>query len=207
MRIPFLVLLVLALPAGAQELDRDRAGVLGGEAVRERYAEIAPGDLVVDGVRLPSDERGDTQTNTYINLHLKSSEREEAAGDILIRYSDSIQACLGPDGSVRHVTRRPKATARLKPGAESPAPATKKMISINFRDAPIVHLAQFYSELMGVEVSVGEECKHVTVTLFGEDRLTQEQVDVFIRAALRHQGIALEPAGENKLKLVCQASP
>lgn len=203
MRIRFLIIALLALTSCAQGLDRDSFAAIGSGAVLASDPGIAPGDLVLDGVRMPGERRGDSPDYTYVNLHLKTSEREETAGDIVILYTDSLQVRVGADGAVREVTRRPMATASVKPGTRTAGAPNQRMVSINFRDAPINQLTQFYSQLMGVEVSVGEDCKKATVTMRGQNVLTQDQVDVFIRAALKNQGITFEPAGEGKLKLVC----
>jgi general secretion pathway protein D len=85
------------------------------------------------------------------------------------------------------------------PGAESVA--GEKLVSLNFRDAPLDQVLQFYSEITG-RTLIKSPGLNATITLRGQTRLTQKEALQAIESVLAMNNVTLVPMGEKFLKVV-----
>lgn len=77
----------------------------------------------------------------------------------------------------------------------------EKLISLNFREAPLDQVTEFYASLVGRTV-IKSPTINASVTLRGQTRLTQQEALDAIESALAMQGVALVPMGTKFLKIV-----
>lgn len=112
-------------------------------------------------------------------------------------------------------------TGQTPPGQMSPAPgyssvpvagqdiqaapaapgAGEKLVSLNFRDAPLDQVLQFYSEITG-RTLIKSPGINATITLRGQTRLTQTEALQAIESVLAMNNVTLVPMGEKFLKVV-----
>lgn len=87
----------------------------------------------------------------------------------------------------------------------APAPAVtaggEKLVSLNFRDAPLDQVLQFYSEITG-RTLIKSPGINATITLRGQTRLTQKEALQAIESVLAMNNVTLVPMGEKFLKVV-----
>lgn len=83
--------------------------------------------------------------------------------------------------------------------------APQKLISLNFRDAPLDQVLDFYGELTG-RTMIKAPNVNATITLRGQTRLTEEEALKAITSILAMNNISLVPMGEKFFKVVQIAS-
>ena len=96
-------------------------------------------------------------------------------------------------------------------GNPSPAPSStttestsaggEKLISLNFRDAPLDQVLTFYSELTG-RTLIKSPGINGTITLRGQTRLTQSEALEAIESVLAMNNVTMVPMGEKFFKVV-----
>lgn len=91
------------------------------------------------------------------------------------------------------------------PPAATLAPATDQLISLNFRDAPLDQVLNFYSELTSRTI-IKAPGLNATITLRGQTRLTPAECLQAIESVLAINNIALVPLGDKFLKVVQTAA-
>jgi len=100
-------------------------------------------------------------------------------------------------------------TAGARPGtgeAEQPdVKRTGRMISLNFRDAPLDQVLSFYAELTGRTI-IKAPGLNATITLRGQTRLTEEEAKQAIETVLAMHNISMVPLGDKFLKVVQAAA-
>lgn len=87
---------------------------------------------------------------------------------------------------------------------DAPAPTAaggEKLVSLNFRDAPLEQVLQFYSEITG-RTLIKSPGINATITLRGQTRLTQKEALQAIESVLAMNNVTLVPMGEKFLKVV-----
>ena len=77
----------------------------------------------------------------------------------------------------------------------------EKLLSLNFRDAPLEQVLQFYSEITG-RTLIKSPGLNATITLRGQTRLTQKEALQAIESVLAMNNVTLVPMGEKFLKVV-----
>ena len=77
----------------------------------------------------------------------------------------------------------------------------EKLVSLNFRDAPLDQVLQFYSEITG-RTLIKSPGINATITLRGQTRLTQKEALQAIESVLAMNNVTLVPMGEKFLKVV-----
>lgn len=82
---------------------------------------------------------------------------------------------------------------------------TGRMISLNFRDAPLDQVLGFYAELTGRTV-IKAPGLNATITLRGQTRLTEEEAKQAIETVLAMHNITMVPLGDKFLKVVQAAA-
>ncbi len=87
------------------------------------------------------------------------------------------------------------------PGPGPGNPASEKLISLNFRDAPLDQVLQFYSEITG-RTLIKSPGISGTITLRGQTRLTETEALQAIESVLAMNNVTLVPMGEKFLKVV-----
>jgi len=110
-------------------------------------------------------------------------------------------------------TRRPKPVAVPRSVQAAGRQAKKdtggatrhgRLISLNFRDAPLDQVLSFYAELTG-RTMITAPGLNATITLRGQTRLTEDEALMAIETVLAMHNIVLVPLGEKFFKVV-QAS-
>lgn len=101
-------------------------------------------------------------------------------------------------------------TASSSSGGDSGHPllsreAADKLISVNFRDAPLDQVLTFYSELVG-RTLLKSPGINATITLRGTTKLTVKEALEAIESVLAMNNVALVPMGDKFLKVVQPAS-
>ncbi len=96
--------------------------------------------------------------------------------------------------------------AAESPAAASPAPTVsesggEKLISLNFRDAPLDQVLQFYAEITG-RTLIKSPGINATITLRGQTRLTQSEAMQAIDSVLAMNNVVLVPMGTKFFKVV-----
>ena len=92
------------------------------------------------------------------------------------------------------------------------AMAQEKMVMLNFSNAPLAQVLDFYEEVSGLSVTV-EKAEYQTITIRTEKRLTVPEALSLIESNLAHLGIALvKTEGEDintpdRHKLPSEAKP
>ncbi len=76
-----------------------------------------------------------------------------------------------------------------------------KLISLNFRDAPLDQVLNFYGELTG-RTMIKSQGINATITLRGQTRLTEAEAMIAIESILSMNNITLVPMGEKFFKVV-----
>ena len=89
-------------------------------------------------------------------------------------------------------------SATISPSAPG---SSEKLVSLNFRDAPLDQVLQFYSEITG-RTLIKSPGINATVTLRGQTRLTQKEALQAIESVLVMNNVTLVPMGEKFLKVV-----
>jgi general secretion pathway protein D len=87
------------------------------------------------------------------------------------------------------------------PGLSTPGGGGDKLVSLNFRDAPLDQVLQFYSEITG-RTLIKSPGINATITLRGQTRLTQKEALQAIGSVLAMNNVTLVPMGEKFLKVV-----
>lgn len=87
------------------------------------------------------------------------------------------------------------------PNLSTSGSGSEKLILLNFRDAPLDQILQFYSELTG-RTMIKSPGINATITLRGQTRLTVDECMVAIDAVLAMNNVALVPMGEKFFKVV-----
>ena len=87
------------------------------------------------------------------------------------------------------------------PSTPSSAGGGDKLVSLNFRDAPLDQVLQFYSEITG-RTLIKSPGINATITLRGQTRLTQKEALQAIESVLAMNNVTLVPMGEKFLKVV-----
>lgn len=89
------------------------------------------------------------------------------------------------------------------PQAESPAstPASQRLVSLSFQDAPLDQVLAFYGELTGRTMIRGPAINAV-ITLRGQTKLTEDEVKQAIESVLALNNITLVPLDEKFFKVV-----
>jgi general secretion pathway protein D len=85
--------------------------------------------------------------------------------------------------------------------APNGAAGSEKLISLNFRDAPLDQVLQFYSELTG-RTLIKSPGISGTITLRGQTRLTESEALQAIEAVLAMNNVTVVPMGTKFLKVV-----
>ena len=85
--------------------------------------------------------------------------------------------------------------------AAAPTGGADKLVSLNFRDAPLDQVLQFYSEITG-RTLIKSPGINATITLRGQTRLTQKEALQAIESVLAMNNVTLVPMGEKFLKVV-----
>lgn len=106
-------------------------------------------------------------------------------------------------GPVALVAQPPPAPVRPPPSGA--APTTERLHSVNFRDAPLDQVLNFYSELTG-RTMIRSPGINATITLRGQTRLTDAETLQAIEAALLMHNVALVPMGDKFYKVVQPAT-
>jgi general secretion pathway protein D len=88
----------------------------------------------------------------------------------------------------------------LPTGSSAPS-GGEKLVSLNFRDAPLDQVLQFYSEITG-RTLIKSPGINATITLRGQTRLTQKEALQAIASVLAMNNVTLVPMGEKFLKVV-----
>ncbi len=83
----------------------------------------------------------------------------------------------------------------------APISGADKLVSLNFRDAPLDQVLQFYSEITG-RTLIKSPGINATITLRGQTRLTQREALQAIESVLAMNNVTLVPMGEKFLKVV-----
>ena len=76
-----------------------------------------------------------------------------------------------------------------------------KLISLNFRDAPLDQILNFYSELTG-RTMIKSPGINATITIKGQTRLTQAEALLALESVLAMNNVVLVPMGKKFFKVV-----
>ena len=138
--------------------------------------------------------------------YLYEKWRREAALSMAVLFlSSAIQAPgqgeAQPFPGARSSTESvdPELATEILPSA--PGGDTEKLISLNFRDAPLDQVLQFYSEITG-RTLIKSPGINATITLRGQTRLTRKETLQAIESILAMNNVTLVPMGEKFLKVV-----
>lgn len=86
-------------------------------------------------------------------------------------------------------------------GGNVPEPPNEKLLNLNFRDAPLDQVLQFYSDITG-RTLIKSPGINATITLRGQTRLTQTEALQAIESVLSMNNVTLVPMGTKFLKVV-----
>jgi len=100
---------------------------------------------------------------------------------------------------------RTTAGARAPETSEPSVKRSGRLISLNFRDAPLDQVLSFYAELTGRTI-IKAPGLNATITLRGQTRLTEEEAKQAIETVLAMNNISLVPLGKKFLKVVQAAA-
>jgi general secretion pathway protein D len=114
-------------------------------------------------------------------------------------------AQLRPTIPSRNPSRGAAPTQPSAPSRPSSRPDTQRLISLNFRDAPLDQVLGFYGELTG-RTMIKSPGLNATITLRGQTRLTQDEALDAITSILAMNNITLVPMGEKFFKVVQTAN-
>ena len=82
-----------------------------------------------------------------------------------------------------------------------PEPPNEKLLNLNFRDAPLDQVLQFYADITG-RTLIKSPGINATITLRGQTRLTQTEALQAIESVLSMNNVTLVPMGTKFLKVV-----
>jgi general secretion pathway protein D len=91
--------------------------------------------------------------------------------------------------------------AQQIPSAGGGVSRPTRLISLNFRDAPLDQVLNFYAEMTGRSV-IKSPGVNATITLRGQTRLTQEEAMQAIESIMAMHNITMIPMGDKFLKVV-----
>jgi len=86
-------------------------------------------------------------------------------------------------------------------GGSVPEPPSEKLLNLNFRDAPLDQVLQFYADITG-RTLIKSPGINATITLRGQTRLTQTEALQAIESVLAMNNVTLVPMGAKFLKVV-----
>lgn len=95
----------------------------------------------------------------------------------------------------------PTAQAQVAPPLSAQEGQQDRLINLNFRDAPLDQILDFYSQLTG-RTMIRSPGISATITLRGQTRLTETEALQAIESALAMHNVALVPMGERFLRVV-----
>ena len=99
------------------------------------------------------------------------------------------------------VVAQPPPGMEQKPTVAETQADGERLISLNFRDAPLDTVLSFYSEITG-RTLIKSPGINATITLRGQTRLTEPEALEAIESVLAMNNVVLVPMGEKFLKVV-----
>ena len=136
-----------------------------------------------------------------LSFRLKDSIREETVGDLVITRFNSIQVELDRNGNLLR-----ESMLDLRPALSARQLVTEmgsgKMTLLNFRNAPLEHLLQFYGDFKGQKSVLNPDHVSARITCTSEGRLTEPQTLKFMDIVLADLNLSVVSNMDGLLSLV-----
>jgi hypothetical protein len=121
-------------------------------------------------------------------------EKLEKRVQVTVRMDDLGNIPQGPVGVQTSTVTR-------SISREPPESTQGRMFSLNFRNAPLYQVVEFYSHLRGVPVAADPTIQR-EITCYSPSRLAETNACRFMEAVLAEQGIEFVPQSDGSLKVV-----